>query len=316
MIVDFTAHIIPKSVLGLLDNLPLSKDFPPGKWFTTDQADPERRIKMMKKYGIDMQVLSLGSPHLAGTTPEQAASLCKNFNDDIAKMCEKYPDKFLGLAAVSLRDIESALDELDRAVKQLGLKGVMTATQLEGDPIDSPRNGPFFEKMVNYDVPLFLHPMPWKSYKLAEDYRIMHIFGWPFDTTVSVARLIFSGTLDKYPSLKVVTHHLGAGLSFFTGRMNTTYNMYFSDKLKRSLPEYYKMIYGDTALDGGTEGLISGYEFFGPDRMVFGTDYPYGPDNGEVFLNGCLRGVQGMKVSAEDLEKIFFKNAFKLLKIN
>lgn len=313
MIIDFTAHIIPSSILKNIDTLEFGRQFPPSKWFPLDQADPEARIRIMKKFGIDMQVLSLSSPILTGTKPKEAIKICGMFNDDVAEMCERYPDRFQGLAAVPLFDVEDGVEELKRSISQLGLKGVMVGTNFSGRMLDVPDCRPFLSEVARHGIPLFIHPMPWKSYGAAEEYRLMHVLGWPFDTTIAMARLIFSGTLDRYPSLRVVTHHLGASLPYLAGRMRITYNMHFKEHLKKPLSEYYKMFYGDTALDGGWPALACGYEFFGPDRMLFGSDYPFGTENGETFIRENLVGVQKMKIPRQEKEKILAGNAKGLL---
>ncbi len=144
----------------------------------------------------------------------------------------------------------------------------------------------------------------------------MILFGWPFDTSQAVWRLIFGGVLDRYPSLKVVTHHMGAMLPYFVNRINNQFNLYLRDKLPRQISEYWKNLYGDTALEGAVAAYHCGYAFFGPDRIVFGTDYPFGPQAGEAFIRTNLAGVRAMRLSAEIMEKILGENAKKLLKIS
>jgi predicted TIM-barrel fold metal-dependent hydrolase len=144
---------------------------------------------------------------------------------------------------------------------------------------------------------------------------MMHLFGWPFDTTQAVWRLIFGGVIDRYPQLKIFTHHLGAMLPYFARRIETNFDGFLKDKLPKHISKYWGNIYGDTALDGTVAAYPCGYEFFGPDRMAFGTDYPFGPESGEDFIRENLKGVKAMKIPDDSMEKILSGNAKKILKI-
>jgi aminocarboxymuconate-semialdehyde decarboxylase len=150
---------------------------------------------------------------------------------------------------------------------------------------------------------------------MARGWRMMHVFGWPFDTTQAIWRLIFGGVIDRFPSLKIVTHHLGGMIPYFHRRIEINFDVFLKDKLPRHISEYWGNIYGDTALDGTVAAYPCGYAFFGPNRMVFGTDYPMGTENGEFFIRENLEGVKAMDIAPEDLEKILGGNARKLLKI-
>ncbi len=311
MIVDFSTHLITEKVAKELQKKPYYG--PDERWeFRVPQknADAKSRLELMDKYGIDVQVLSLTSGALMGFGPDEAAKVCKMSNDGIAEFCEKYPERFVGLAAVSLIDVDSALDELNRAVNNLGFKGVILATNQGGKGLDSPEYEVFFDKVSRFDVPILLHPTNWKSYSLVDD-KMMTIFGWPFDTTQAVWRLIVGGVLDEFPTLKVVTHHLGAMLPYFSRRAIS----YAGTLRRKSLNDYWNQIYGDTAIDGAFESLLCAYAFFGSERMIFGTDYPFGADSGEALVRDNLESVKMMPVPVDVKSCIFYTNAKKLLKI-
>jgi aminocarboxymuconate-semialdehyde decarboxylase len=146
-------------------------------------------------------------------------------------------------------------------------------------------------------------------------WRMMHVFGWPFDTTQAVWRLIFGGVIDRYPSLKIVMHHLGAMLPFFARRVEQNFKGLLADKLPRQISEYWGNLYGDTATDGTLGSYSCGYAFFGPDRMMYGSDYPFGAEAGEDFIRSNLAGVKAMKIPAKEKAKILGGNAKKLFKI-
>ena len=212
--------------------------------------------------------------------------------------------------------MKTAMEELDRAVNELDCRGITLATNQNGRGLDSPEYFQFYEKMAEHDLPLFLHPTYWESYPLADQVQgwgFMAAFGWPFDTTQAVWRLILGGVMDRFPSLKVVTHHMGAMFPYFSGRMH---GAVAGNKLARGISEYWKNIFGDTAISGGTTAAYElGYDFFGPDRLMFGSDYPFGPEAGERTISATLAGIKSMDIPQADKEKILGKNAEKLLKV-
>jgi aminocarboxymuconate-semialdehyde decarboxylase len=314
MIIDFSCHIITREVeekLSSKENFQrLQKNFAP------ETSDPEERIKVMEKYGIDMQVLTQTTPILVGLRAEETAEVCRITNDAIGKVCRSYPDKFVPFAAVSLLDVKQAVYELDRAINEWGCRGVVIGTNHNNKGVDDPENGPFYEKVCEYDIPVFLHPMNWTSYNLVdEDPAVMRLFGWPFDTTIALLRLIVSGTMERHPTLKVVTHHLGGGMfPFFSNRFNIKLEKLKKD-MKKPLSESLERVYGDTAVDGTAAALPCGHAFFGTERMLFGTDYPFSPEKGEVYLRHNLAIIKNWDLPAEDKAKILGENAKRLLKL-
>ncbi len=317
MIIDIFSHHISRSVDQLIGK---GKYFGEGKEFQypLQNAEPEVRLDLMDKYGIDIQALSLTTPVLLGFGTDDAAEICRLSNNDSYALCKAYPDRFVNICIISLLDMSSAMKELDRSINELDCRGVTVAANQNGKGLDSPEYFPLYKKLVEHDLPLLVHPTHWESYPLVDmdkGWRMMHAFGWPFDTTQAVWRLIFGGVIDRYPSLKIVTHHLGAMLPYFARRIEQNFNIFLSDKLPRHISEYWGNIYGDTALDGTVAAYPCGYAFFGPDRMMYGSDYPFGAEAGEDFIRENLAGVKAMDIPAEDMKKILGGNAKKLLKI-
>src|SRR5512136_1283897 len=205
----------------------------------------------------------------------------------------------------------SAMKELDRSINELDCRAVTIASNQNGKGLDSPEYFPFYEKVAEYDLPILIHPTHWESYPLVDmdkGWRMMHVFGWPFDTTQAVWRLIFGGIIDRFPSLKIVTHHLGAMFPYFSRRVEQNFRKFLKDELPRPISEYWANIYGDTAMDGTDPAYPCGYAFFGPDRIVFGTDFPYGLEEGEDFIRENLAGVERMVITEEDRKKILGEN--------
>ncbi|MGI0092228.1 MAG: amidohydrolase family protein [Nitrososphaerales archaeon] len=312
-IIDFSTHLTSKRVIKEVTEIRARLGTNRPFNFDPITAEMGERLRVMDKYGINIQVMSFNSNSLIGLPPEDANRIGRMANDDVAELCRKRPDRFIGLAHVTLTDVKDALTELERGVRELGFRGVILPTNENGVGIDSPQFDPLYKRISEYDIPILLHPTNWKDYPLANG-PFMGMFGWPFDTTQAMWRLKSNGVLKKYPNLKIVAHHLGAMLPFFYGRLE---EYLWRTGVNVPQSEFWKQIYGDTAISGGLpEAYMLGYSFFGADRMVYGSDYPFGQDNGEGFISKNLDPVIKMPVSEEDREKILFETAKKLLKIS
>ena len=315
MIIDIFSHHVGERFTKVYDRLGRKWGMPP------ENSDPEVRLGLMEKYGIDMQALVQTTPVLLDAKPEDATELCRASNDDNFALCKAYPDKFVNVCMLTLLDMKSAFQELDRGINELDCRAITISTNQNGKGLDSEEYFPFYEKIEELDLPLLLHPVDWESYPLVdmeEGWRMMHVFGWPFDTTQAVWRLIFGGVLDRFPSLKIVMHHMGAMLPFFARRIEINCHMRRMElwnKLQKDISEYWVQIYGDTALDGTKAAYPCGYDFFGPYRMMYGTDYPAGLERGEDFIRENLIGVKALDIPKEEMDLILGGNAKRLLKI-
>jgi predicted TIM-barrel fold metal-dependent hydrolase len=325
MAIDVFCHYISRGVAQRIGRVRSATEFrnSPEKWdegfkFPRQSADPEVRMALMDKHGIAIQALSLTAETLRGFDVEETAEICRLSNDANYAVCKAYPDRFVNLCILSLLDMKSAMKEFERSVSELDCRGITVASNQNGKGLDSPDYFPFYEKLVQHDLPLFIHPTHWGSYPLADDssgWEFMGTFGWPFDSTLAVWRLIFGGIIDRFPTLKVVMHHLGAMFPFFAGRIENVYQR-VGDKLPRHISEYWGNIYGDTALSGGIPAAYTcGYAFFGPDRIMYASDYPFGGEAGEQFIRENLVGVRSMSIPSAEMEKILNGNARRLLKI-
>jgi len=320
MIVDIYSHHISASVGKLIAKGKYFGEEGEGKQYyrPAQNSDPEIRLSLMEKYGIDVQALSQTTPVLMGFGPEDAAEICRVSNDDNYVLCKAYPGRFVNICILSLLDMGSAMKELDRSINKLDCRGVTVSSNQNGKGLDSPEYFQLYEKLIEHDLPLLIHPTHWQSYPLVDmdtAWRMMHVFGWPFDTTQAVWRLIFGGVIDRYLSLKVVIHHMGAMIPYFVRRIESAFNGHLRDKLPRHISEYWSNFYGDTAVDGTVAAYPCGYAFFGPDRLMYGSDYPFGAEAGEAYIRDNLAGVKAMDIPPQDMEKILGGNAKKLLKL-
>jgi len=316
MIIDFSAHYIPESIIKKWEKTKSG----PGKNFiySPKNADIDFRLGLMDKYGVDMQALSLSAPALLAYDSDEVHEVCRLSNEENYALCKAYPKRFVNICIISLLGVNRALRELDYGISELDCRGVTIATNQRGKGLDSPEYYPFYEKVAKHNLPILLHPTNWEGYPLVDmvtGWRMMHVFGWPFDTTQAVWRLIFGGVIDRFPSIKIVTHHLGAMFPYFRRRVEQNYLKFLKDKLPRPISEYWGNIYGDSAMDGTDPAFPCGYAFFGSDRIVFGTDFPYGLEEGEDFIRENLASIKGMKIGEEEKKKILGENARSLLKI-
>ncbi len=298
--------------------------------FDRNMCDIDRRIAIIDKFPELVQVLTPTIHTLeAYAKPEDAAYLAKIYNDDLAELVSKYPDKFVAaVACLPWNNLDAALKEIERAIKELGFKGILINTSLKGKPLDSPELMPVYELMSSYDLPIWIHPTRLASvpdYPVEDEakYWVFLAFGWPYETTVAMSRLVCSEILDKYPNLKFITHHAGGLIPFFAGRI-IMLQCPLADRIKKggpdakleSLMKHFRMFYNDTALYGNTPGLMCSHEFFGTEHLLFGTDMPYGPAYGEYFIEKTIEAVDKMSLPDSDKRKIYEDNARKLLHLD
>ncbi len=288
--------------------------------------DLAARFREMDEFGDYRQVISLPNPPIEDVaTPGQGLALARVANEAMAEVCEKFPDRFAGfVAAVCLTDIMGSVEEAKRAIGQLGAAGVQVFTPLAGRPLDEPAFEPLFAAMAQLDRPIWLHPartaaMPDYPAEQKSRFEMWWCFGWPYDTSVAMARLVFCGLFDRYPGLKIITHHLGGMIPYYDGRVGPGLDVLGSrtsdedysrilPSLKRPHLDYFRDFYGDTAMfGGGVHALRCGFDFFGADRVVFATDTPLGP------IKPAIEALKRLEISDADRGKIFSGNAENLL---
>ncbi len=291
--------------------------------------DEKLKMDIINKYEDYTQVISGTLPPLEEVVgPAEAADLARLFNDEMAELVAKYPEKYLGgVANLPLNNMDAALKETERAINELGLKGVQVYPSVEGKPLSADEFFPLFEMMAGFDLPLWIHPMRRISVPdfAAEDHsfnQLFSILGWPYDTTAIMIRLVFAGIFEKLPGIKIITHHCGAMVPYFADRIVVHYNNGLERLGSDNFPgltkhpiEYLRMFYADTALNGNTPALMCAYDFFGEDHIIFATDAPYDVGNGDVAIKDTIKAVKDMSIPDSAKEKIFEGNARRLLKL-
>jgi predicted TIM-barrel fold metal-dependent hydrolase len=277
--------------------------------------DLEAQIRDMDRVGIDVAVQSciLGWD----TTLEN----CQLINDCTAQLQKEYPSRFVGLAHAPVME-DAGLRELDRAVSQLGLKGVTISSQVNGLSLDAKEFTPFYELLNKLGVPIFIHPaLAPKGYSLMLDYQLPVILTREFDLGVAVTRLIAGGVVERYPDLQFVFAHFGGGLAGYKERIaRSSYRF----RLPKSFDEYFDRLYFDMAgFEGSPIALRCALEGIRPQRMVFATDYPQNFNSSDPKQG---RSVDGVREYIDEINRLpldsHLKNgmlgatAAKLLKLN
>jgi aminocarboxymuconate-semialdehyde decarboxylase len=309
MKIDIYAHILPekyrinlmKEIVALANSREMAN---------RANRELEIRLRLMDRFPEVLQVLTLSLPPLddeTGIKPKKAVQFAKSVNDELAEIVGKHPDKFVAaVACLPLNDMEAALEETDRAIKQLGFKGVQLFARINGEQLDNPKYRPLYEKMAKYDLPIWIHPV--SDEKLDEP-----LFGWPFATSLAMLRLVNSGIFNDFPDIKFIVHHCGAMIPCFQGRIKWLHPLGLGLGHKvRNPEEHFRNFYTDTATYGNTPALMCGYDFFGADHLLFGSDAPLGPSYGVTLET--IKSVERMNIPEGEKEKIFLQNAMKLLK--
>src|SRR3569832_955173 len=318
MIIDIFTHIAPRIFLAHMTPLaPKLGNIVNRLLAVKPLSDLDLRFRDMDSVPDYRQLICLPNPSLEEIGPaDTGRELACIANDELAELCCRHPDRFVGFAAaIHLGDVDSAIREADRAIHLLGAKGVQTYYHIGGHPLDEPRFRPFFEAMANWDRPIWLHPTRTATvsdYDSEEKSRfdMWWCFGWPYDTSVAMTRLVLDGLFDRHPNLDIVTHHCGGMIPFFDGRVGPGLDVLgarTSDEdyskvlpsLKRPHLEYFKLFLGDTAMFGATNGVKCGLDFFGSKQIVFATDAPLGP------IRKTFDGIDGMDLDNATKRAIF-----------
>jgi predicted TIM-barrel fold metal-dependent hydrolase len=291
--------------------------------------DMPERFRIMDKYPGVVQVLTVGPvpPLEAFADSNKSVDLARRANDEMAELVAKYRDRFVAaITLLPMNNVDAAVKEADRAVSQLGFKGIYVHSNINGKPLDSPEFLPLFEMMSRHNLPVYIHP--WRSDEVAEyaaektsKYMIASVFGWPYETTAAMTRIVFSGLFEKYPNLKVVTHHCGGMIPYYEQRIVQHYGQQerggrSPKELNKTPVEYYKMFYNDTAIHGNTPALMLAYHFWGADHIVFGADMPLGDYyQGFRSYRQTINAIEAMDITDAEKRMIFADNALRLLRI-
>ena len=331
---DIFNHILPEPYMTRMSEVaPGFKDIGKRMRGVPMLVDLDVRFRVMDAFEDYQQVLSLPTPPIETyADPVTAVDLARRANDSMAALVERHPDCFPAfVASLPLNNPDASVEELERAIGQLGARGIQIFSNIDGKPLDAPEFLPLFEAMARHDLPLWMHP--YRSAKSSDyqtedrsQYEIWWTFGWPYDTSAAMARLVFSGLFDRLPGIKILTHHMGAMAPYFAGRLgpgmdqlgartsDENYSLVLNRLAKRPL-DYFKMFYADTALFGAYDATVCGLGFFGVDHVVFASVAPFDPEQGPMYIRETIAIIDRLPITADEREQIYWRNAASLMKL-
>ena len=296
-------------------------------------TDLDERRRLMDRFPGYRQVPCLVSPPLETLArPEQAAELARIANDGMAEMVARYPERFPGFfASLALNHPEAMLAEAHRAVTDLGACGVQIFTSVNGTAIDTLPFLDLFALLTELDQPLLLHPIlemdaPDYAGESYSKYELWWALGWPYETSKAMYRLVFAGVFDRWPELKIVTHHGGGMIPMVEGRLGPGLEAYGTRtppelREKEGTPlrgnplDAFRRFYTDTATFGSAAAIEGALKFFGPEHVLFATDMPFGPEQGAGHISSALAAMDGLDLSPAERQGILSGNTKALLRL-
>ena len=290
-------------------------------------TDLDARFRMIEEFESYRQVLSVASPPPEVVDPDGSDELCKILNDELAELVRTHPHHFAGAVAnLPMNKPDQAARELERALNDLKLNGVQFFSSVLGKPLDLPEFRPIFEIMAKHDLPILLHPTrprtrPDYPTEDASKYIIWQVFGWPYESTAAMTRIVFGGILEEFPDLKIIVHHTGAMIPFFSGRLQAMYTLFEplwieerGGTLRRPVAEYFRKFYADTSVFTAAS-IECAADFFGADHVIFGTDAPFDIEGGRFSIRESTRAVAEARLTEEEKRQILhgtFERLFRL----
>jgi aminocarboxymuconate-semialdehyde decarboxylase len=336
MVIDFQAHIFPEPYIAEIkrvDGAVILEEPDPHSGMTyfydkklkgrintaTFQGrDIERRLDHMDRLGIDIHVLTIPAPGADRFEGKDAVGIAKTANNALTAICREHPERFIGFFTLPTCSTQDSLDELERGVNELGLRGFGCFANLNGKPLDREELFPIYERLAKYKLPVYVHPTaPLAAEATGIDIMPTLIFGWAFDSTVAMTRLVYGRVLERFPEIKFVVADVGGVLAFFAQRAINIYSGRTEEirqryGLKENPLDSFKRFYVDTA-DHPASTLRCVKDFFGVDRLVLGTNYPYGPEDGCLLVKNSLKAIEGLGLSKEEKDQILGGNAVSIL---
>jgi aminocarboxymuconate-semialdehyde decarboxylase len=277
---------------------------------TPNYYDLDLRLKAMNAQGVTVHALSLMPPMVYWTDEASALGLAQLVNDAMADAARAHPDRFVVLATVPMQDPAGAVTEVERAVTELGCRGIYLGTNVRGKELTDVSFQPVFERIHALGVPVFLHPLNVIGAQRLTSYHLHNLLGNPFDTAVAAANLIFGGLLDRFPRLNVCLPHAGGALPYLIGRLNHGWKVRQECRALKKLPSSYLRRFTYDTISHAPESLRYLIDLVGAERVMLGSDYCF-----DMGYERPVEAVTALKLSRNDQEKILHGNAARLLRL-
>jgi aminocarboxymuconate-semialdehyde decarboxylase len=277
---------------------------------TPAMTDVSKRIEDMDRVGIDVEVVSLSTPNVFFTDAKHQPAVATMINDSYAELIARHPKRFKGFASIPMDAPVEALKELHRAIDTLKLNGVVLLSNIGGKPLTSPEYRPFFEEANRMKLCIFLHPMIPANSDAFREYVLGPIIGFPFDTSLAVARMCYDGMFEELPDIRWIIGHLGGAAPYLMERMDNGFRDFADCRVKiDKLPSVYlKRLYYDT-VSFSPHTLTMARNMVGADHMVMGSDYPHLLGS----IDRAVTSIEDLDVSGEEKQQIFSGTAMKIL---
>jgi aminocarboxymuconate-semialdehyde decarboxylase len=277
---------------------------------TAHYYDPDVRLKAMDSRGVSVHALSLMPPMVYWADGALGLRLARLVNDAMAEAARVHPDRLVALATLPMQDPEAAVAEANRAVTQLGCRGIYLGTNIRGKELTDPSFLPVFEHIHALGVPVFLHPLNVIGAQRLTNYYLHNLLGNPFDTAVAAANLIFSGLLDRFPKLQVCLPHAGGALPYLIGRLNHGWKVRQECRALKKPPSSYLRRFTYDTISHAPESLDYLIKLVGADRVMLGSDYCF-----DMGYERPVEAVTALKLGRNDQQKILGGNAARLLRL-
>jgi aminocarboxymuconate-semialdehyde decarboxylase len=321
---DLHTHYYPEAYFQMVRDTPGEFSFgrdPTGRTIITYQGsrffgvtppmtDPARRIEDMDRVGIDVEVVSVSTPNVFFADEAHQPEVARRLNDAYAELIARHPRRFKGFASIPMDAPEAALAELHRAIDTLKLQGVILLSNLRGRPLTDPRYRPFFEEANRMRLCVFLHPMLPAHAEAFREYVLGPLVGFPFDTTLAVARMCFDGMLRELPDIRWIVGHLGGAVPYLMERLDNGYRDFAECRAKiDQLPSVYlKRLYYDT-VTFSPYTLRLARDMLGTGHMVMGSDYPHLLGS----IDRAVSSIEALDVAEGEKQQIFSGTARAIL---
>jgi aminocarboxymuconate-semialdehyde decarboxylase len=279
---------------------------------TPEMCDPASRLREMDAAGVDIQVLSLSTPNVYPFSEDDSLNLACTCNNYLAHLAATYRDRFRCLASVPLSAPDAALGELERAIVELGMNGVIVGSNINGKPLNAPEFQPFFEEVDRLGLTVLIHPMTPAGVEVIYEYGMAPLVGFVFDTTMAVTRMVHDGMMERYTNVKFVVAHLGGAIPYLFERINNGYRAYpeCRERIGALPTEYVKDLYYDT-VSFHEPALMCAYQTVGAEHMVLGSDYPHVIGN----MTEAVSSIEELPLTQDEKESILSRNALRILQL-
>jgi aminocarboxymuconate-semialdehyde decarboxylase len=323
MIIDFHNHYYPPAYLDALregpSNVKVTIDgrgnpllHYPGDYniVVPGHRDIEYRQQVLEEAGIDLQIITLTTPGTHIESPARAVSLARMVNDSFADVVATRASRFRALATLPLNDPAASVIELERAMRQLGFRGAMIFSNVNGVGLDDTRFWPLWEKANELEAVMFIHPTHPVGVEAMKDYWLTALVGFLFDTTLAAGKLVFSGIVERFPRITWVLGHLGGAVPYVAERWDRGYHAFADCRANIGRPpsEYLKNFYYDS-VNFDVNALTMAINFAGVDHILAGSDYPHQIGS----LDQMKQSIESLRISESDKEKIRSGNASRIL---